>query len=68
MANTTHATTVHTKGGSKQTARDEPRHARRLGNEGRGHARKGRNRPDRQGGRGDKPSNKAGSGQGARKN
>lgn len=67
MPNTSRATNAHTKGGSKQTARNEPRHARRLGSEGRGHSRKGRNRPDNQG-RMEQGSNKAGSGQGATKN
>lgn len=67
MANTSRATTMQ-KGGSKQTTTRGKGKARRLGMEGRKRpTRGGRNRPDRVG-RSVQASNKAGSGQGSRKN
>ena len=68
MANTTSATNMHTKGGSKKTQTAEGTKRQRRGAEGHSAQAKGRNRPDTAGGRGHQGSNKAGSGQGSRKN
>jgi hypothetical protein len=68
MANTTRATDVHTKGGSEKTQTAEGTKRQRRGAEGHAAQGRGRNRPDPVGGRGHQGSNKAGSGQGARKN
>jgi hypothetical protein len=68
MANTTRATNVHTKGGSKQTQAAEGSKRQRRGAEGHSAKARGRDRPDAVGGRGHQGSNKAGSGQGGNKN
>lgn len=68
MANTARATNVHTKGGSKKTQTAEGTKRQRRGAEGHSAKARGRGRPDTVGLRGHQGSNKAGSGQGGRKN
>ncbi len=67
MANTNQATNVHAKGGSKKTQERKGAERGRRGAEGRSAQAQGRDRPDPHG-RGKQGSNKAGSGQGSRKN
>lgn len=61
------ATDTQTNGGSRQTQTAQAGKRQRRGSEGRSAKSRGRGRPDDQG-RPEQASNKAGSGQGSRKN